>query len=75
MERQDTHLSTSADVSVTDDGGLFLEIERRRISISPSEGFALAERLIRGATKAIVTDEADRALVRDVVRAGGVPPQ
>jgi hypothetical protein len=56
-----------ADVSVSNHGEMFLEIERQRVPLSPSEGFALAERLIRGATRAIVTDEADRALVREVV--------
>jgi len=60
-----------ADVSVSDDGSLFLEIQRQRIPLSPSEGFSLAERLIRGATTAIVNDAADRALVRDVVREAG----
>lgn len=51
-----------ASVAVSDDG-LALTIGKRRVSLKPAEGFALAERLIRGATRAIVQDEADRALV------------
>src|SRR4051794_37199087 len=57
-----------ADVAVSDDGELFLELQTQRVQLSPGEGFALAQRLIRGATQAIVIDEADRALVRDVIR-------
>jgi hypothetical protein len=42
---------------------LALEFGRRRVPLTPSEGFALAERLIRGATRAIIQDEADHAVV------------
>jgi hypothetical protein len=58
-----------AGVQVSDDG-LALELGKRRVPLTPSESFALAERLIRGATRAIVQDEADRAVVRSVRREG-----
>jgi hypothetical protein len=51
-----------AEVAVSDDG-LALEFGKRRVPLTSSEGFALAERLIRGATRAIVQDEADHAVV------------
>lgn len=55
-------------VTVAED--LSLRIGRARAALTPSEAFAVAERLIRGATRAIVQDEADRALVRDVLANG-----
>jgi hypothetical protein len=55
-----------ADVAVSDNE-LALEFGTRRVPLTPSQGFALAERLIRGATRAIVQDEADRAVVREVL--------
>jgi hypothetical protein len=36
-------------MAVADDHGLFIEIHRQRFPLSPSEGFSLAEALIRGA--------------------------
>jgi hypothetical protein len=62
--------STLADVAVLDDG-LALEFGERRVSLIPSEGFALAERLIRGATRAIVQDEANHAVVSAALNSGG----
>ena len=59
-------------VNVASDA-LVLELGKRRIPLTPSEGFALAERLIRGATKAIVQDEADRAALRCVLRDAADP--
>jgi hypothetical protein len=58
-----------AEVQVSDDG-LALELGRRRVPLTPSEGFALAERLIRGATRAIVQDEADYAVVSAALSSG-----
>ena len=56
-----------AGVAVSDDG-LALEFGRRRVPLTPSQSFALAERLIRGATRAIVRDEADQAVVSAALR-------
>ena len=56
-----------ADVAVSDDG-LALEFGRQRVALAPSESFALAERLIRGATRAIVQEEADHAVVCAALR-------
>ena len=39
------------------------------MALSPSAAFTLAEQLIRGATRAIIVEEADRAAVLDTVRA------
>ena len=52
------------------EGELALEFGRRRVPLTPSEGFALAERLIRGATRAIVQDEADHAVVSAALSGG-----
>jgi len=57
----------SANVCVTGDGEPSLENGHRRMSMSPCV-VALAERLIRGAPKAIVADEAIRGVVREVDR-------
>ncbi|MBV9829916.1 MAG: hypothetical protein JO001_30225, partial [Alphaproteobacteria bacterium] len=57
-----------ADVCVTDDGELFLEIERQRVSLSPSQGFTLAQALIRASTRAIIVDETDRVAVLNTVQ-------
>jgi len=53
-------------VTISDD--LSLRVGRSHTALTPSEAFAVAERLIRAATVAIVTDAADRALVLDCVR-------
>ena len=53
-------------VLICDDLGL--RIGRSKASLTPSEAFTVAEALIRAATKAIVTDAADAALLREVVR-------
>ena len=50
----------SSDLAVT--------IGRRKIPLSPSQAYSLAEDLIRSATRAIVIEEADRAAVLDTVR-------
>jgi hypothetical protein len=52
-------------VFVSDD--LALRVGGVSVALSPAEAFGVAERLIRGATRAIVLDEADGALVRGVV--------
>ena len=49
---------------------LAVQIGGRKVALSPSAAFTLAEQLIRGATRAIIVDEADRAKVIDTV--GGV---
>ena len=50
---------------------LGLRIGRSRADLTPSEAFNVAEALIRAATKAIVIDAADRAVVLDSLRASG----
>jgi hypothetical protein len=57
---------SSAPVSVSDD--LDVSLRDRKVSLSPAQAFNLAEKLIRAATRQIVTDEADRAVVLDAVR-------
>jgi hypothetical protein len=52
-------------LKIADD--LTATIGRARTRLSPGEAFAVAERLIRGATKAIVLDAADAAMVRGVM--------
>ena len=54
-----------ADPVVTND--LAVKIGGRKVSLSPSAAFTLAEKLIRGATRAIIVEEADRAAVLDTV--------
>jgi hypothetical protein len=54
-------------VVVNDDLGL--RVGRNRAPLSPSQAFTLAEQLIRGATRAIIVEEADRAAVLDTLRA------
>jgi hypothetical protein len=46
---------------------LAVKIGSRRVPLTPAAAFRLAEQLIRGATRAIVQSEADRALVLDTV--------
>jgi hypothetical protein len=55
-------------VVVNDD--LVLWVGRNKAALSPSQAFTLAEQLIRGATRAIIVEEADRAAVLDTLRAG-----
>ena len=55
-------------VVVNDD--LVLRVGRNRAPLSPSQAFTLAEQLIRGATRAIIVEEADRAAVLGTLRAG-----
>ena len=50
----------SSDLAVT--------IGRRKIPLSPSQAYSLAEDLIRSATRAIIIEEADRVVVLDAVR-------
>jgi hypothetical protein len=52
-------------VQVDDD--LALRVGRSRAALTPSQAFAVAEALIRGATRAIVLDAADAAMVRGVM--------
>jgi hypothetical protein len=52
-------------VVVSDD--LALSVGGAHAALTPAEAFAVAERLIRAATAAIVLDAADAALVRAVV--------
>ena len=61
----EAHLMPSIPVVTTD---LAVQIGSRKVPLTPSAAFALAEQLIRGATRAIVQSEADRALVLDTVR-------
>jgi hypothetical protein len=53
-------LNVAEDLTVT--------LGKQQTQLSPAEAFRTAERLIRGATRAIVQSEADRALVLDTVR-------
>jgi hypothetical protein len=55
--------------SVVVNEDLVLRVGRNRASLSPSQAFTLAEQLIRGATRAIIVEEADRAAVLDTLRA------
>ena len=54
-----------SDPVVTTD--LSVRIGGRKVALSPSAAFTLAEQLIRGATRAIIVDEADRAKVLDTI--------
>ena len=56
-------------VTVSDD--LEVHIGRSSAALTPAAAFELAERLLRGATKVIVKDAADGALVRGVLSAPG----
>jgi hypothetical protein len=47
---------------------LAVQIGSRKVPLTSSAAFTLAEQLIRGATRVIVQSEADRALVLDTVR-------
>lgn len=59
----------TAPVLVSDD--LVMSVGRRKVPLSPSGAFNLAERLIRTATRQIVVEEADRVAVLNAVRAPG----
>ena len=54
-----------SDPVVTTD--LSVRIGGRKVALTPSAAFTLAEQLIRGATRAIIVEEADRAAVLDTV--------
>jgi len=56
-----------SDPGVTTD--LSVRIGGRKVALTPSAAFTLAEQLIRGATRAIIVEEADQAAVLDTVRA------
>ena len=59
-----------SDPGVVSDETMFaLLVGRRKIPLSPGQGFDLAENLIRGATRRMIREEADRAAVLDTVRA------
>ena len=55
---------------VSDDTVFALQVGRRKIPLSPAQGFDLAEHLIRGATRRMIVEEADRAAVLNVLHAG-----
>jgi hypothetical protein len=55
---------------VSNDTALALQVGSRKIPLSPSQAFGLAEDLIRGATRRMIREEADRALVLSAVRKG-----
>jgi hypothetical protein len=59
-----------SDNSVVVCDGLGLQIGLEKAALSPSQAFTVAEALIRNATRAIVQDEADRALVHGVLKDG-----
>ena len=61
MKTPQVHINTDLSVAIGD----------QTARLSPGEAFRLAERLIRGATRAIVQDEADHALVNGMVRDAG----
>lgn len=48
---------------------LAVQIGGRKVPLTPAAAFTLAEQLIRGATRAIIVEEADRAAVLNTVRA------
>jgi len=52
---------------VSDDTVFALQVGRRKIPLSPAQGFDLAEHLIRGATRRMIVEEADRAAVLNVL--------
>jgi hypothetical protein len=56
----------SGPVVVSND--LAVTIGRRKIPLSPSQAFGLAEQLIRAGTRAMIVEEADRAAVLATVR-------
>jgi hypothetical protein len=51
---------------VTND--LAVQIGGRKVPLTPSQAFGLAEKLIRAGTRAMIVEEADRAAVLDTVR-------
>jgi hypothetical protein len=60
-------LRMPSDPVVTND--LAVKIGGRKVSLTPSAAFTLAEQLIRAGTRAMIVEEADRAAVLDTVRA------
>ena len=57
--------------SVVVSNDLAVTIGRRKVPLSPSQAFGLAEQLIRAGTRAMIVEEADRVAVLDTVRAPG----
>jgi hypothetical protein len=55
-----------SDPVVTND--LAIQIGGRKVPLTPSQAFGLAEKLIRAGTRAMIVEEADRAAVIDAVR-------
>lgn len=49
---------------------LAVQIGGRKVPLTPAAAFTLAEQLIRAGTRAMIREEADRALVLDTVRKG-----
>ena len=58
----------SAPGVVSDDTTFALQVGGRKIPLSPGQGFSLAENLIRGATRRMIREEADREAVLATVR-------
>jgi len=60
-----------SDPSVVSSDTIFaLQVGHRRIPLSPAAGFDLAQNLIRGATRRMIREEADRTAVFNVLHAG-----
>jgi hypothetical protein len=53
---------------VSNDTALALQVGAHKIPLSPSQAFGLAEDLIRGATRRMIVEEADRVAVLNAVR-------
>jgi hypothetical protein len=47
---------------------LAVQIGGHKVPLSPAQAFNLAEALIRGATRSMIREEADRTAVLDTVR-------
>jgi len=52
---------------VSNDTALALQVGSRKIPLSPSQAFGLAEDVIRGATRRMIVEEADRVAVLDAL--------
>jgi hypothetical protein len=63
-------MASPSPIVVSDE--LTVKIGGRKVPLTPSAAFTLAEQLIRGATRAIMIEEADRAAVLNAVRGSGV---
>ena len=64
-------MSAGLPVVVSDAGAFQMKFGKRSIALSPSQGFDLAEELIRGATRRMVREEADRVAILDIVHKAG----